>query len=203
MAVNPEQLDLLCRQIAVMLLAGSSYKRISEELQIPYNRVVRLAKNARTKKILTSVKASSIDGIKRQIKERLNNMTEDALETLHKHLKDRNLNAAITFFEMVGVAKAKDDESKDSGIQINLNLGDVKSPKTILGESHAVQNGQGAEGVSTIGTNESIVIQPFEDAGPIRRAQYDKADLLNLGETYEVGADDSIQPPPTEPDTSK
>ena len=91
--------------------------------------------------------------------------------------------------------------AKDTGIQINLNLGN--QPKTIEGEAYAIQDGQGKEGVSGVGGEEPIVVQPLETSGPVQRVKYEKGDLLDLGVSDERGADSTVQPPTNEPDSTE
>jgi uncharacterized protein involved in tolerance to divalent cations len=106
---------LLIPQIAAQLALGKSCMAIADNLNVGYHTAKRISKMDETKAIVKEIGDSYKEVAKAVAVKAISEMTELAVEGLKKALKEGNVQAVRTHFQVVGLLGQDDQALKDKG----------------------------------------------------------------------------------------
>jgi len=152
--IRPPTNDALhITQIAGLLAVGKSATDIARQLNLGYHTVKRIANKDDCKAIVAEITTSYKETAKAVAAKAVAEMTELAVEGLKKALKDGNIQAVRTHFQVIGLLGQEESQAKQQGagtIQVILPGAHAEKPAIeteFSFESPEVSNGeQEAEG---------------------------------------------------------
>lgn len=122
----------MARQLAAVMLDGTSVTQAAKQLGLPLATARRIVKTDGFKFLVSKVGEDELGPALAKAKSKLAKLTDKAVRVIENQLDQDNLEAAKMVLRAVGLEKQEEKQEQDTLIQVVLP--GVSEPKTIIQE---------------------------------------------------------------------
>jgi hypothetical protein len=123
--------EVLVQQVAALACMGDGYNTIARKLKTTPKRVKKMLNSEECKTIIRRVGESALNAALSNIRNRMYDLSNKAMEVLEKHLDDGNLNAVALVLRTIDKEKNLPEQTGDTTINIVMPTSGKPEPITI------------------------------------------------------------------------